>query len=353
MDQSDWSGNVNKSNACSGLTPLNPCAAWLIVIFAAVLLVAGFVLGDRLCIQALLATAVVAMGVTALLEVIRHYWTDRYGPSTPVGTVRVLALWFGCWVLMYTVSAFPVMSVPNSDFFNLLCKTSSQTPVAVPRCSSCDTPDPLQPQQTQPSDASIKSSGGSDDGISLVTAVLGFVLAVTTLVATKVAADAKGEVQAVHEELKKSKDIAFLAESASFDLNLQRLLAWRVEIMLTMGAFQDDQPASARLDGLGKIITKLKVPMEETLRWGTSELNHSALEKLAQDASSTLLGTVDLSATVKDLLGHSEGENHLRELGMALGRFLEHLRSRHPHATISELEAWEALARLSQVLKKL
>lgn len=344
---------MNKSNACSGLTPLNPCTAWLIVIFAVVLLVAGFVLGDRLCTQALLATAVVAMGVTALLEVIRHYWTDRYAPSTPVGTVRVLALWFGCWVLMYTASASPVLSVPNSGFFNLACKTSSQTPVAVPGCSSCDTPDPWQPQQPQASESSVKSSGSGDDGISLVTAVLGFVLAVTTLVATKVAADAKIEVQAVHEELKKSKDIAFLAESASLELKLQRLLAWRVEIMFAMEGVENEPTAAARLDSLDKIIKALKVPLEEIARWGTGELDHSTLTKQAEQAHTLLSSTPDLPVAVKDLLGHSGGEDHLRELGAALGRFLEHLRSRRPNATTSELEAWEALAHLSQTLKKL
>jgi hypothetical protein len=308
MDQTKRGNGMTKPNVCAGLGPLNPCVAWLLIVFSSVLLVAAIVLWPDLNMHRLLASAVVAMGATALVEVIRHYWTDRHVPSSPTGAVRVLALWFSLWVLMYAMDK----SYPFSG-----------------------------------------GDKGNENGISLVTGVLGFVLALTTLVATKVAADAKTEVQAVHDALNKSKDIAFLAESSFFNFKVQSLLAWRVEIMLAMEQYETDQQQSALLEGLGKTIKALKVPLEEAPRWGTSTLNHSALIQQAVQASALLKFTPDLAGAVQLLLGRAGGENQLREVGEALGRFLEHVRSRHPQSTPAEHGAWEALAGLSQDLKRL
>lgn len=302
---------MSKSARCHSDSKPNLYAAGLLVLVFATMLVAALVLGPRLDSVRLVTFALVALALMGLLEVLRSYWTDRHGAGTAAGTLRELVLWFGLWVLLYGVYS----------------PSESESGIAAL---------PLAPNR-------------AGEEYSLVIAVLGFVLALTTLIATKVAADARSEVQAVRDELHAAKDVAFLAESASFDLSLQRLMAWRVEIRFTLD--QCAQNDAASLVGLDKVVKALKVPLESVHKWGSSALDVQHLTDHARQASALLSATEDPALAVAKLLGNSRGENHLRKLGAALAQFLDVLRARHPHATVTEDRAWEALARLSRQLQ--
>ena len=308
-------GLNHKDALCSGTSRLSLCSAALVVAVFAALFIAVLQLSTESELGRGMRCILVALGVSCLLEVVRSYWTDRHWPGTAAGTLRFFALWLGMGLLLYAVP------VP----FEFLSKSGS----------------------------SPNSSGGAGfDSLSVVTAVLSAVLAVTTLVATKVAADAKAEVLNVKADMSETvREFTATYAAAEFNSVLQRLLAWRFEIEAALP--QCSQAQAAELFALQKMIKALKGPMELAHHWGGSALDNLKLTHRAIQADTLLQATPDLSKSVALVLGHSGGENQLRELGKALGHFLDVLRSRHPRSSASEDASWEALAQLARRLERI
>ena len=327
----------HKDALCSGTSRLSLCGSALVVAVFASLFVAVLQLSTGPALGREMRCILVALAISCLLEVVRSYWTERHWPGSAVGTLRFFALWLGIGVVLY-LGPWPLEWLLTTVGVASQPATPSLDPQQLPSLPILGLNGPPTP--------------GGSDGFSLVTAVLGFVLAMTTLVATKVAADAKTEVQAVREELHAAKDTAFVAECAAFDLNVQRLLAWRFEIEAVLS--QCSQAQAAELYALQKTINALKrMPLELARHWGSSALDNLKLTNHALQADTLFQATPDLSKSVALVLGHSGGENQLRELGKALGHFLDVLRSRHPHPSASEDASWEALAQLARRLERI
>ena len=278
----------------------------MLVAFVAITLVFGaFLVFPGMSIHRLARSALLALAFTGLVEVLRSYWTVHALPWSAGGMVRVLATWFGFWALGY-INPIKLSGVTTA---------------------------PIQ----------------SVDTVSVITAVLSFVLALTTLVATKVAADARSEVLVARREFDAARQVALVADTAALQLKLQGLTLFRIDIREKLEQ-ESDPTKAARLTAIDKILKAIRRPTEQLQNWGSSALDAGELADQARQSTTLLAASPGWADHSRELLGRDGAEHQMRELGLALLRHLDLLRNQHPLLTYEEQQAWDAMARLARAL---